>query len=393
MISSKKGSEYNVAWNHLRFLENHHDISLVFGTNGSKIGEIVEDPQLFEKSNSKKIFIPSDLIIEILNAPNTFGVFKYSFYWAYRRWQKKAFNYCKDNYIFDKVDLIHFLNPIGFREPGFWYLSGKPLLWGPIGGFPDIPNYGKKISLKEYLLNTINKVQRSNSRVKKTIKTAKQVYAATTENKSIIDSYYGVESIYIPENGVEPGLLNLDSERFINPKKFEVVWIGSSERRKQLHLMIQVIENSKRDDIYYHLIGVEEDHKLKKLENVKFYSKIDRDKVLGIIDKCHLHVMTSLREGNPTVIWETAARGVPTLALNNSGMKDTVSRGLGIIVSNDINYQELETAVSSILEKNRILEIHNSLKKKVKEFSWERRTEFWNSEYSRIIGQTDEKIL
>lgn len=386
MISSEKGSEYNVAWNHLRHLEKHHTISLIFGTNGEKIGELVEDSELFTKSVSEKIFIPSDSLIEILNAPNNYGLFKYSFYWAYRRWQKKAYTYCLRNEVFDRVDLIHFLNPIGFREPGYWHLSKKPLFWGPIGGFPSLPYYGNKMPLKEFVLNQINIFQRSNRRVRKTIEVAQRVYAATTDNKTIIDSCFNIDSIYLPENAIENELIVIDSSRFINLEFFNIVWIGSLEKRKQFALFADAISKMRRKDIHFHVIGIKPNAKLSNLLNVKFYPSISRQEVLKVLDICHLHVVTSLREGNPTVIWESASRGVPTLSLSNSGMKDTIVKGLGVLIPNGTSSDELIIELNSILSNDELLRLHNQVRTNIYEHSWDRRVLFWNKEYDSVLG-------
>lgn len=381
MISSKRGSEYNVAWNHLRHLEKYYTITLIFGTNGKKIGELVDDDDLFTKSRSEKIFIPSDRLIELLNAPNNYGLFKYSFYWAYKRWQKKAYNYCLENKVLDRIDLIHFLNPIGFREPGYWFLCSKPLFWGPIGGFPKIPYYKKTLPLKEFFLNQVNYYHRTKSRVRKSIEVAQKVYAATLENKYIIDSYFKIDSVYLPENAIENELIAIDSSRFLNPEVYNVVWIGSLEKRKQFSLFQDAVLKIKRKDIYFHIIGVHETPKLSDLSHVKFYPKISRQEVFKVLDKCHLNVVTSLREGNPTVIWESAARGVPTLSLSNSGMKDTLINGLGNLIPNETSSEDLKIRLIEILNKKSLLKLHDEVKGSINDYSWENRVRFWKKEY------------
>ena len=66
------------------------------------------------------------------------------FYHYYNKWQKKAFTLSKGILQVQHIDLIHQLNLIGFREPGYLWKHGKkyPFIWGPIGGINQIPfNY------------------------------------------------------------------------------------------------------------------------------------------------------------------------------------------------------------------------------------------------------------
>ena len=56
------------------------------------------------------------------------------FYKYYREWQWKTYLLAKDICKVEKIDVLHQLNMIGFREPGYlWKLSqenGVPFVWG-----------------------------------------------------------------------------------------------------------------------------------------------------------------------------------------------------------------------------------------------------------------------
>ena len=60
------------------------------------------------------------------------------------------------------IDIVHQLNMIGFREPGYlWKIEDKLFVWGPIGGlkqFPDayMQGAGLKMKLFNKLKNKIN---------------------------------------------------------------------------------------------------------------------------------------------------------------------------------------------------------------------------------------------
>ena len=51
---------------------------------------------------------------------------------------------------------------------------------------------------------------------------------------------------------------------------------------------------------------------------------------MDIFSNSHIHVITSCREGNPTVILEALANGVPTITFDHCGMHDTITDECGI---------------------------------------------------------------
>ena len=62
------------------------------------------------------------------------------FYWYYRKWQKRTLKIAEQIVSKHKIDIIHQLNMIGFREPGYlWELKDIPFVWGPIGGMELMP--------------------------------------------------------------------------------------------------------------------------------------------------------------------------------------------------------------------------------------------------------------
>ena len=51
------------------------------------------------------------------------------------------------------------------------------------------------------------------------------------------------------------------------------------------------------------------------------------------LNSTHLHIITSLGEGNPTTIWEAMDRGIPTVSLNHCGMKDVICDKCGVKIN------------------------------------------------------------
>ena len=63
----------------------------------------------------------------------------------------------------ENFDLIHNLNPIGYREPGYLWKLNLPYIWGPIGGIPNRPSQlFTDLSLKNRIFFTPKRTNRFN---------------------------------------------------------------------------------------------------------------------------------------------------------------------------------------------------------------------------------------
>lgn len=149
----------------------------------------------------------------------------------------------------EKMDVLHRLNMIGFREPGYlWKLSqenGVPFVWGPIGGLKQFPTAylqgaGLKMKVFNRLKNFLNIWQlKHDKRVGEAFKTAKVLVSSIPDSYRAIKKYKGLESVIIPETGCFLSE-DISTERF-DHQKFHVMWVGKFDFRKQLPLALQAI--------------------------------------------------------------------------------------------------------------------------------------------------------
>lgn len=171
------------------------------------------------------------------------------FYKYYKEWQWKTYLMAKDICKVEKMDVLHQLNMIGFREPGYlWKLSqenGVPFVWGPIGGLKQFPTAylqgaGLKMKVFNRLKNFLNIWQlKHDKRVGEAFKAAKVLVSSIPDSYRAIKKYKGLESVVIPETGC---FLSEDipTERFDN-QEFHVMWVGKFDFRKQFPLALQAI--------------------------------------------------------------------------------------------------------------------------------------------------------
>ena len=130
------------------------------------------------------------------------------FYWYYRKWQQKTLQIAKGIIADNRIDVVHQLNMIGFREPGYlWKIEGIPFVWGPIGGMELMPlSFLKGTSMSQYIKvwvkNVINDWQRKHHpRVLQAIHRASALIAATKGCADVIREYHHRDVVLINETG------------------------------------------------------------------------------------------------------------------------------------------------------------------------------------------------
>jgi glycosyltransferase involved in cell wall biosynthesis len=350
-------------------------------------------------------FVPiaPPLTAKIINAANRRGLLTYSFYLAYRIWHKKAGVVARQLVNERVYDVLHYLGPIGYREPGTLWKIDLPYVWGPIGGANNLPfrlfralPLGGRVKLG--FRAVINWLQlRLSMRVRRALVRADVLITATTENFKIFRRVLGVESFYFPENGVI-GEIGLDENKFYEIEKFNLIWIGSIDSRKALRVLILALKRMQHAHRFkVHIVGDGPQRTRLQSEVILagmadqflWHGQIERAKVRAILNSAHLHVVTSVSEGNPTTIWEAMALGVPTLTIDHCGMRDSVGVGAGL----KVRVGEFDEIVSGFAHHlDAIAKFPDQLRhmayqalKDGERYHWKHRPKFWLKIYSTAI--------
>lgn len=372
MISPVRGSEFAVAWNFVRAMRSHCDLTVLYGTAGEHMGDVTDFPvpsfvDQSEPGEVKFHFVPEPRLAHRLNALNRRGILTYSFYLAYRVWHKAALKEARRLIAEGAFDVIHYLGPIGYREPGYLWQLPLPYVWGPIGGatsFPwrlrsALPHKGKLTLTARTCVNALQ--LRFSSRVTKALRRTDVLFTATTENQAIFRQLKGVESHYLAENGIENSI-SLDETKFATQQPIRLIWIGSIEARKGLTLLIEAIGMLRNPaQICVDVVGdgplrdslCERTFKIGVGEYFVWHGQIPRADVLRLLDRSHLHIVTGLNEGNPTSIWEALGRSVPVLTLDHRGMRDVIAPtyGIGIPVTDARQCsQDIAAAIQQLID-------------------------------------------
>jgi glycosyltransferase involved in cell wall biosynthesis len=407
-VSPTRGSEFSVAWNYINEMSKDNSIVVLYGVSGKHLGDM-EEIENWRKTNSiqnvRFVPVPPNGLTERLNYLNRRAILPAAFYIAFRSWQWQAYQKATELIKTETFDLVHYLNPIGYREPGYLWKLGLPYMWGPIGGMPNLPaRLFKTLSFRARIAfiikNLANTVQINfNMRLNKAISSTDLLLAATSENQLMIWKKFNKPAIYFPENGIinSDFYLNTNILSYKKGDLFKLIWIGSIDARKSLILLLEALSKIGSKNWQLDIVGDgplapamhEFAHERQINKRVNWHGYINRPEVMRLLQFAHTHVITSIREGNPTVLLEAMTRGVPSITLNHCGMKDVVCGKCGIKIEVQSYDQIITDLAEAIYELINSPEEVNRLSAGVREcamhHSWDNRRMALNTFYDLAI--------
>ncbi len=332
------------------------------------------------------------------------------FYWYYRKWQKKTLEMAKEIIANNQIDVLHQLNMIGFREPGYlWKIKDVPFVWGPVGGMELMPvNYLAGAPFKQKVVtlvkNLLNRIQtRYSYRVVKAINNADAMIAAVKGVSDCVKKYHHRDIVTINETGCYPkdGLNRIVQSA---DNDFNILWVGKFDFRKQLMLALRTVANiGKNSDIKLHIAGTgteaEVEHYRKMAENLGISDKcvwhgmIPHDKVQNLMMTCDLLLFTSIMEGTPHVVLEAIGNRLPVVCFDTCGQAASVNDRVGIKVplsTIEQSVQDFSKAIVTCYENRDVLkEMSNASVQRQEELSWDNKAlQVWDI-YKKVVEKSN----
>lgn len=189
------------------------------------------------------------------------------------------------------------------------------------------------------------------------------------------------KNITIIHNGVNiPKGIN----RFEKEKEQTLIFLGALSKDKGIEdaLKIFSILNNIDDNFQFWIVGKGEFNYLKSLKlqtiklrinkKVKFWGYVSEEKKFELLEKAHILVNPSVREGWGLVVIEAASVGTPTVGYNTAGLRDSILNDkTGILCSANPNACS-EAILSLIRDEEKYQIFRRNCFKWSKEFNWEK---------------------
>lgn len=337
--SPKRGSEPGMGWNWCTYLAKHCEL------------HIITEEEFRENIEAALTTLPQKENMHFYYNPVTEKVRKmarnqgdWRFYRYYEKWQRKTLEIAKLIIAEQKIDILHQLNMIGFREPGYlWKIKGIPFVWGPIGGIKQFPipylqGADTKTRLAYYLKNVINILQlKYDVRVNRALNRASLLISSIPDSYRALKKYKKIDSVIIPETG---SFITDDvpTKRFHN-EKFQVMWVGKFDFCKQLALALKTLATTNNKHIILNVYGKGnevQERKAKLLaknlnisDQVIWHGNKPQAVVQQAMREAHLFFFTSVSEDTSTVVLEAISNRLPILCFNACGFGGIVDETVG----------------------------------------------------------------
>ncbi|MCS4302434.1 glycosyltransferase family 4 protein [Chryseobacterium sp. BIGb0232] len=321
----------------------------------------------------------------------------------YYLWQKGIISFIKKQNL--NFDIVHNVNFHNDWTPSFLWELKKPMVWGPVGHHPLIPeqylkDYSKKYLIKDRLTWIVkNFFWKFSPSLKKTAKYSNHIWCMNSgvpEKLKINENQYSIypsvasEDFYV-KNEILPksDFTAISVGRFVPLKGFDLTirsfttfFNQLSEKDKSICKLV-LVGTGEQKNFYEDLI------KQNNMQNyIEIIEWIDRRELMKLYDRSSVFLFPS-HEGAGMVVPEALSFGLPVVCLKNEGPGEFINHKCGFTVPQQ-EYSETVNGLSTALfrlfsEKNLFKEMSIGARNLYMErFSWEKRGEHLNQIYNKL---------
>lgn len=155
----------------------------------------------------------------------------------------------------------------------------------------------------------------------------------------------------------------------VTPRKYELLYVGTVEHRKGIHLLLQSLNiiKQKFPNIKLNIVGKAAPtiyvNSLKTYvseqgltNNINFAGRVSDEELNLYYKSAYIFVFPSLLEGYGLSIVEAMQYGLPVVAFDNSAMPYTIKDGINGYLAEDKNYFQFADKVLAILQNDKLRE-------------------------------------
>ena len=340
-VSPNWGSEQGVGWNWVANIAKYCNCHII---TEAEYQDEIEEVVAKHPNKEQMHFYFNAVTPEVREMCWNQGDWR--FYLHYEKWQRKTLDIAKKICRREKIDVIHHLNMVGFREPGYlWQIEGIPYIWGPLGGMNRLPmafTSGMSIKQKLFYLakNTISLIQsRYKCRVLKAINRSDVIIAATASVYDCMVNYHKHKNVvFINETGVDLSK-SISVVHDYEHETLELLWVGRFLITKRLDIALNTIARCKYKNIHLTVVGTGNEsevakyhtlaNKLEIEDKVTWLGKVNHETVKHLMREKDALFFTSVLEATSTVVPEAIQNNLPVISFNACGFGYLVKDKVG----------------------------------------------------------------
>ncbi len=365
--SPYRGSECAIGWNLAKELAKYNEITVLYGDLSKEKGKEEDVKRFFTENapipNLRLVYVPPSKAITFIErlhrVPGMWGIY----YLAYNLWHRKAYKVAQKLHREHPFDVVHKLNMLGFREPGYLWKIGAPFVWGPVGGASNesikFHRFFSKSGCIKVLARTIlNEIQkRILIRPRRAAHRATKIWAITSDDIYMVSKIWGCKCEQMLDGGTDSALNG--SLKVYSPKeKLRLIWSGIHTSRKALPILLEALATpamkGNLEKIHLDVLGAGPETKgwealAQKLgvdSCIEWHGMLKRDAGLDVMREGHAFVCTSIKEASSIVVMEALSLGLPVICHDACGMGVEVTETSGV----KIPLRDPETSIAGFAE-------------------------------------------
>jgi glycosyltransferase involved in cell wall biosynthesis len=249
----------------------------------------------------------------------------------YFLWRYAAVAAAKRLMTTESIDIIHHISWNSISGPPLLWRTGKPFVWGPIGGGHILPwRFLTTVgcaAAAELLRNLRVGIMPWTPSLRRTVARTDLLLAANSESAGLLRRAGARDVRLLPDIGIQAALLRPpDAERATRPK-LTVLWAGRLERFKGLTIFLRVAKAVQAQDVRFLVAGSGHYKWAKRcagrlgLDNrIVFLGRLPWQEMQQHFAEADLFLFTSLRDTFGSVNFEALAKGCPVICLDHQGV-------------------------------------------------------------------------
>jgi glycosyltransferase involved in cell wall biosynthesis len=396
-VNPFKGSEDAMGWNFVRQIARFNKVIAVTRENNK------EAIELYMQQNPDEVY--NNIAFVYFDLPYWMRFWKKGSRGAmlyYYMWQKGIVNYIKKKQL--RFDVVHNVNFHNDWTPSFLWKLEKPMVWGPVGHHPLIPNaYLKPYSFKYFIKDRLtwlvkNLFWKYSRELKKTVKNASHVWCMNTgvvEKLNLNEKKYSVFPSVASEDFTRGGCDKksnfhvISAGRFVPLKGFDLTirsfikFLDSVSLSERSNCKLTLVGSGPERGFYERIIA---ENNIE--DNVEIIEWIERKELMKLYEKATVFMFPS-HEGAGMVVAEALSYGLPVICLDNIGPGQYITPECGFVIPHSdysLTIFNLKEALNKLYFSSTLLldMSANARKRYLERFTWESRGEHLNTIYNNL---------
>lgn len=331
-----KGSEPEVGWQTAVHLAKHHDVTVL--TRANNRGNI--DAALRELSGSVphfEYYDPPPWLLGLKRAGLPVSVF-------YLCWQIGARLHARK--ILSSFDAIQHVTFNSFRQPGFWWFTGRPVVLGPLGGgqctpLRMLPRGSAKV-FAEFLRSVSVKLWYVFFPIWISFLSASKILVANKDTLRRLPARFREKSVEMLETAILPESIRDEAHEAAPSGAVRFLWAGRLDRLKACDLAIAAFAEVSKTHPEATLTivgsGPEEAAFKRHVQSlgiaraVSWLGHVPKAQMPHTVSRHDVFLFTSLRDTSGNVLLEAMAAGIAAVALDHQGVKSIATAETALLV-------------------------------------------------------------